>query len=68
MIGQDFANDLPPSNNDHGKSMFKFNEAIEFENRAEFTIGSVNMVGDDVRVDAFNSASLSAIKSSQAQG
>ena len=22
MIGQDFANDLPPSNNDHGKSMF----------------------------------------------
>ena len=53
---------------DQGKSMFKFNEAIEFESRAEFTVSSVNMIGEDVRVDAFNSESLRAIKSGQAQG
>ena len=53
---------------DQGKSMFKFNEAIEFESRAEFTVSSVNMIGEDVRVDAFNSESLRAIRGGQAQG
>ena len=53
---------------DKGKSMFKFNEAIEFESRAEFTVSKVNMVGDDVRVDTFNAESLTDISSSQAQG
>jgi len=43
---------------DQGKSMFQFDQPLEFEQRAEFKINDVNMVGDDVRVEAVNRQSL----------
>ncbi len=49
---------------DQGKSMFKFDQPLEFEKRAEFIISSVYMVGDDVRVDAKNSASVASLRPS----
>lgn len=48
---------------DQGKSMFQFDQPLEFENRAEFSITGVQMVGDDVRVDATNKASLASLDS-----
>ena len=39
---------------DKGKSMFEFEQPIEFEKRAEFKVKHVEMVGDDLRVDAIN--------------
>lgn len=46
---------------DKGKSMFQFDQPLEFEKRAEFQIGKVGMVGDDVRVEAVNQLSLGAL-------
>lgn len=43
---------------DQGKSMFQFDQPLEFEERAEFKINSVVMVGQDVRVNAINSSSV----------
>ena len=49
---------------EEGKSMFKFDQAIEFEKRPEFRLTDVNMVGDDVRVDALNCSSWDLLKAS----
>ncbi len=43
---------------DQGKSMFEFDQALEFEKRAEFKISDVKMVGSDVLVEAMNPQSL----------
>ena len=44
-----------------GKSMFQFNDAVEFENRAEFRVHDVTMVGKDVRMSVINNDSLAAL-------
>lgn len=41
-----------------GKSMFKFDQALEFEKRPEFKIRGVEMVDQDVKVKAHNQSSL----------
>lgn len=46
---------------DHGKSMFKFDSPMPFENKAHFQVNSTEMVGDDVRVNAVNQSSLAEL-------
>ena len=46
---------------DQGKSMFKFNSPIAFDNKANFQVNSTEMVGDDIRVNAVNTQSLSEL-------
>ena len=46
---------------DQGKSMFQFNAPMPFEDRVEYRINHVQMVGADIRVDAVSSASVSSI-------
>lgn len=46
---------------DQGKSMFQFDQPLEFEKRAEFTINQVRMVGEDVRVDTLNQQSIAQL-------
>ena len=48
---------------DQGKSMFEFEQPIEFEKRAEFKVKYVEMVGDDLRVDAINPGSWKDLQS-----
>ena len=48
---------------DQGKSMFQFDQALEFENRPEFKIRAAEMVGNDVKVTAHNEASLKELDS-----
>jgi len=43
---------------DHGKSMFKFDTPMSFQNKSHFQVSSTEMVGDDVRVNAVNANSL----------
>jgi len=43
---------------DQGKSMFQFDAPLPFENRAEFRINDVAMIGPDFRVNAVSSRSL----------
>jgi len=43
---------------DQGKSMFQFDTPLPFENRAEFRINAVTMIGPDIRVSAVNQNSL----------
>lgn len=43
---------------DQGKSMFKFDAPLPFQDRAEYRVNSVQMVGDDICVNAVNSNSL----------
>lgn len=47
---------------DHGKSMFKFDSPMPFHNKAHFQVNSTEMVGDDIRVNAVNAASLAELK------
>jgi diaminohydroxyphosphoribosylaminopyrimidine deaminase/5-amino-6-(5-phosphoribosylamino)uracil reductase len=49
---------------DHGKSMFKFDSPMPFQNKAHFQIESTEMVGDDIRVNAVNVASLQELNDS----
>lgn len=46
---------------DRGKSMFEFKQAIAFENRAEYQVQDVTMVGSDVRVMALNPKSVETL-------
>ena len=46
---------------DRGKSMFQFDEAVAFENRVEYRVADVAMVGSDVRVTAVNNNSVKAL-------
>ena len=46
---------------DQGKSMFKFDAPLPFENRFEYRVKDVQMVNKDVRVDAVNEHSLEQI-------
>lgn len=46
---------------DRANSMFRFSQAVVFDERPEFNVNSVNMVGSDFRVDAVNAASLDEI-------
>ncbi|MBL4672382.1 MAG: bifunctional diaminohydroxyphosphoribosylaminopyrimidine deaminase/5-amino-6-(5-phosphoribosylamino)uracil reductase RibD [Arenicella sp.] len=50
---------------DQGKSMFKFNSPMPFQNKAHFQVSSTEMVGDDVRVNAINAASLADLRQAQ---
>jgi diaminohydroxyphosphoribosylaminopyrimidine deaminase/5-amino-6-(5-phosphoribosylamino)uracil reductase len=50
---------------DQGKSMFKFNSPMPFQNKAHFQVSSTEMVGDDVRVNAVNAASLAELRQAQ---
>lgn len=47
---------------DQGKSMFKFNSPMPFQNKSHFQISSTEMVGDDIRVNAVNAASLAELR------
>lgn len=47
---------------DQGKSMFEFDAPLPFENRAQFRISDVKMVGPDIRVSAFSESSLSDLE------
>ncbi len=46
---------------DQGKSMFQFDQPLEFEQRANFKISSVSMVGEDVKVTAVNTDSVDSL-------
>ncbi len=46
---------------DQGKSMFKFNSPMAFDNKAHFQVESTAMVGEDIRVNAVNTKSLEAL-------
>ena len=46
---------------DHGKSMFKFDSPISFQNKSHFQVNDTQMVGDDVRVNAINLKSLAEL-------
>jgi diaminohydroxyphosphoribosylaminopyrimidine deaminase/5-amino-6-(5-phosphoribosylamino)uracil reductase len=46
---------------DQGKSMFQFNMPLPFEDRVEYRVNSVQMVGADIRVDAVSQTSLAQI-------
>lgn len=46
---------------DQAKSMFEFTQAVAFENRPEYQVHNVTMVGSDVRVMALNKKSVSAL-------
>lgn len=46
---------------DQGKSMFKFNAPLPFENRIEYRINDVKMINNDIRVNAVNEHSLEQI-------
>ena len=48
---------------DKGKSMFEFEQPIEFEKRAEYKVKHVEMVGYDLRVDAINPESWKTLLS-----
>ena len=47
---------------DKGKSMFKFDAPLPFENRVEYRIKDVKMINNDIRVNAVNENSLELIK------
>jgi diaminohydroxyphosphoribosylaminopyrimidine deaminase/5-amino-6-(5-phosphoribosylamino)uracil reductase len=46
---------------DQGKSMFQFNMPLPFEDRVEYRVNAVQMVGADIRVDAVSQTSLAQI-------
>lgn len=46
---------------DQGKSMFQFNAPLAFENRVEYRVNDVKMIGGDIRVDAVSQDSLKII-------
>jgi len=46
---------------DQGKSMFQFNAPLPFENKVEYRVSDVQMVGADVRVNAVNEKSQSEL-------
>lgn len=46
---------------DQGKSMFKFNSPMAFDNKAHFQVESTEMVGEDIRVNAVNTQSVKAL-------
>ncbi|MGK0374979.1 MAG: diaminohydroxyphosphoribosylaminopyrimidine deaminase [Arenicella sp.] len=50
---------------DQGKSMFKFNSPMPFQNKAHFQVSSTEMVGDDIRVNAVNAMSLAELRQAQ---
>jgi len=45
-----------------GKSMFKFDSPMPFQSRAHFQVESTEMIGDNIRVNAVNAASLAELK------
>jgi diaminohydroxyphosphoribosylaminopyrimidine deaminase/5-amino-6-(5-phosphoribosylamino)uracil reductase len=50
---------------DQGKSMFKFNSPMAFQNKTHFKVSNTEMVGEDVRVNAVNAASLAELRQAQ---
>lgn len=48
---------------DQGKSMFKFDAPLPFNNRVEYTVKNVKMIGSDVSVTAVSSSSLTKLNS-----
>lgn len=50
---------------DQGKSMFKFNSPMPFQSKAHFQVSGTEMVGDDIRVNAVNAASLAELRHAQ---
>jgi len=46
---------------DQGKSMFQFNAPLPFENRVEYHVNDVKMIGSDIRVDAVSQTSLAQL-------
>jgi len=46
---------------DQGKAMFKFDEPLAFQNKAEYRISGTEMIGADIHVSATNSDSLASL-------
>lgn len=48
---------------DQGKSMFKFDSPLHFQNRAEYRVNRAEMIGQDICVNAVNVTSLAKLNS-----